>query len=187
MYPPANRTFETLIPERAVVAKASWRVCFLTMLLVSMGTLALHVPGCVCGDAWYGFSVHGRFLSSDTQEPLTDVLYGGRLLVGGEEIDSTPAIIMGGSANYPPPAEDGSFALGFVEAHVGQCGLFFLLDLSRPELTRPDEVEVIIVRDACEQTIRIEITEETVVDFDFPGDVIELSDPVLVPPCDQGL
>ena len=50
---------------------------------------------------------------------------------------------------------------------------------------RPDQVEIIVVRDGCESSFLIDINEETVVDLDFPDDVIELKDPILVPPCEE--
>ncbi len=53
------------------------------------------------------------------------------------------------------------------------------------EFPRPDRVEIIVVRDGCEQAFLIDINEDTVVDMDFPDDVIELKDPILVPPCEE--
>jgi len=52
-----------------------------------------------------------------------------------------------------------------------------------PEIPRPDQVEVIVVRDGCEQRFLIDINADTVVDLSFSDDVIELKDQILVPPC----
>lgn len=50
----------------------------------------------------------------------------------------------------------------------------------------PDQVEVIVLRGACEERFMIDINEDTVVDIEFPDDVIELKEPILVPPCGTG-
>jgi hypothetical protein len=55
-----------------------------------------------------------------------------------------------------------------------------------PSFPPPDEIVVTVVRQACTQQFTIGINEDTVVDVDFPDDVIELKDPILVPPCEEG-
>ncbi|MCH7885335.1 MAG: hypothetical protein IIC01_08805 [Planctomycetes bacterium] len=54
-----------------------------------------------------------------------------------------------------------------------------------PVLARPDQIEVTVVRDGCESSFLIDVNEDTIVDLDFPDDVIELTDPILVPPCEE--
>jgi len=49
----------------------------------------------------------------------------------------------------------------------------------------PDQIVVMVEREACEQEFTIDLNENTVVDLDFPAGVIELTDPILLPPCDQ--
>ena len=74
------------------------------------------------------------------------------------------------------PEEDGTFQVWFTR-RPHSCG-----DVVT-EFPRPDQVEIIVVRDGCEQTFLIEINEDTVVNLDFPDDVLELKDPILVGPC----
>ena len=52
---------------------------------------------------------------------------------------------------------------------------------------RPDQVEISVVRDECTQTFVIDINDETaVVDEEDPYNVVlELKDPILVPPCQE--
>ena len=55
-----------------------------------------------------------------------------------------------------------------------------------PEFPRPDRVEIIVVRDGCEQTFLVEIDEDdTVVEVDSLNERIELRDPIVVPACEE--
>jgi len=61
----------------------------------------------------------------------------------------------------------------------------------------PTRIEVIVVRDGCEQTFSIDINDDTVVsipsdeidpeivDPNFQNDAVELREPILVPPCPE--
>ena len=136
--------------------------------------------GC-CVDVWYGYRVHGVVVDADTLEPLTSADLGGRILKDGEELSlfsGSPGLV-----NVPAPDENGGFVLRFVERHAGACNIGGII-YERPELTRPDQVEVIVVHDGCEQSFIIELNEDTVVDWAFPDDDIELKDPILVPACE---
>jgi len=88
--------------------------------------------------------------------------------------------------SVPSIEEDGSFEHFLIEGYGGACAC--VLDLFIPDSpgpTRPDQVEIIVVRDDCEQIFRIDLTADTVVDLDFPNDVIELRDPIIVEPCED--
>jgi len=49
----------------------------------------------------------------------------------------------------------------------------------------PDQTGVVVSRLGCRTEILIDLTEDTVVDLSFPDGVIELKDPILVPPCEE--
>ncbi len=134
--------------------------------------------GCVFGDC-QGVTVLVRGWLADrvTGEPLANVAVGGRSFTNGEVTDVIPALTIFGDSNGPPPDENGMFELPFRKTLVS-CTV-------ASSFPPPDQVEIIVVRDGCEQTFLIEINEDTVVDMDFPDDVIELKDPILVPPCDE--
>ena len=126
--------------------------------------------------------LRGKVFDSVSLEPLRDVALGGRTFTDGRETDYLSALIFDGTANNPPPAIDGTFDLMF-SVTKGFCTNPFAQPVSPPEFPRPDRIEIIVIRGDCEQTFSIDINEDTVVDLDFPGDVLELKDPILVEPC----
>ena len=139
----------------------------------------MHGVGCrpFCDVAAVLF-VRGRVLDTETLEGLSNASVGGRAFTNGEETDYVAPFIFDGSPTFPPPAEDGTFGVEF-STPLMPC------QDPPPEFPRPDQVEVIVVRDGCEQQFMIDISDDTVVDMDFPDDVIELKDPILVPPCED--
>lgn len=103
---------------------------------------------------------------------LTEASIGGRSFIDGVENDIAPVFVRELDA-------DGSFGIVF-STYFGRCPV--------PDFPRPDQLEIIVVRDRCEQRVTIEINEDTAqfVDGEFPGEeVLELKDPILVPPCDE--
>lgn len=120
--------------------------------------------------------VHGEVLDAETLQGATDAAIGGRTFTNAEETDWVPPLIFDGSATFPPPEEDGTFRVEFTRRS------HYCRDVVT-EFPPPDQIEIIVVRDGCEQTFRIEINEDTVVDMGFPEDVLELKDPILVEPC----
>ena len=140
-------------------------------------SLLSQTVGCIFGDVSGTLLVRGCVIDMDTLEPLPEVAVGGRTFTGEVEIDFSPALTVFGDRNNRAPDADGTFEV------------FFATDLGPyrepPEFPRPDQVEIIVVRDGCEQTFPIEINEDTVVDMDFPDDVIELKEPILVPGCEE--
>jgi len=125
----------------------------------------------------------GTVVDADTLAGLSDVVVAARSLTGGDETDATRFA----QGIGPFPAEDGSFELMFSRLQGSFFGLpGLLLGQSMPPFSGfppPDQVEVIVLRGACEERFLIDINEDTVVDLEFPGDVIELQNPILVPPC----
>ena len=167
-------------PGRAVA------VCRCISLLATVWSmLLLQVAGCVPWPCPYQSAVlfvRGTLIEGETEQALSDAAVGGRTFTGDEETHWTPAMTSFGDPNGPPSAEDGSFQVEF-RKFVTSCEPLVI------EFPRPDQVEIIVVRDGCEQTFLIDINEDTaldVVDPDFPrDDVIELKDPILVPPCQE--
>ena len=122
--------------------------------------------------------VYGKILDSQTSEGATDAAVGGRTFTDGEQTDYVGPFIYDGSPTFPPPQEDGTFEVAFTRRSQ------FCQDFVT-EFPPPDRIEIIVVRGDCEQTFSIDINEGTVVDLDFPGDVLELNDPILVGPCTE--
>ncbi len=116
-----------------------------------------------------------ELLDAETETPVTDAAVGGKTFTEGELTASVNPLTSGGIPTFPPPADNGSCELLFSEGSLTPC--------PPPEFTRPDQVEVVVLGRGCVQTFVIDINEQTVVDMDFPDDVIELKDPILVPSC----
>ncbi len=131
-------------------------------------------------------SVRGTVIDAETLDALVDVAVSGATVTNGETTGS-------GGARVGVPVEiepDGSFELTIFSPDSGSvCGSILdssiIVSDTTPDFPSPDEILVIVGRDACEQRIVIEMTEETVVDLTFPDGMIELIDPILVPPCQE--
>ena len=169
------------LPRRVVAVWGS-----VLVLAGASSSLLVQLPGCVwfvrisyCSSLFY---VRGLLLEPKAQEPVSGAAIGGRSFTDGEETDYDPAIIFDGSPGGPLSAEDGGFAVEFSKV-VTPC------PDPKPGFPRPDRVEIIVVRDGCEQTFTIDINEETARDVEDAeceyADVIELTDPILVPPCEE--
>ncbi len=145
----------------------------ITILVVSVALL-----GCYgCSDCFPFLSLRGKLLNADAETPVTDAAVGGKTFTGGQVTDSVNPLTSRGIPAFPPPGDDGSFELRFVTGVLTPC--------PPPEFPRPDQVEVIVLGGGCEQRFMIDINAETVIDLDFPDGVLELKDPILVPPCDE--
>ncbi len=159
------------------------RRSLLAVVSLFSGVCCIHAAGCLpfC-DVSGILLVRGYVVDADTAEPLPDVAVGGRTFTGDVETDFSPALTVFGDANNRAPDADGMFEVFFATSLM-PC------QEPPPEFPRPDQVEIIVVRDGCEQTFPIEINEETardVVDPEFPyADVIELTEPILVPACQE--
>ena len=136
-----------------------------------MGTGAC-VPDCPAQ-----FWVRGAVVDENDLTGLTDAVLGARSFTDGRETDYFPPFTSLGTQSGPTPAEDGAFEMDLSTGPM-PCDRV-------PPFPRPDQVEIIVVRDECIQTFMITINEDTVmIDDDDPYDVIlELIDPILVPPC----
>lgn len=145
-----------------------------------LALLAGQLSGCFpCGTFAARRVLRAVVLDRDTREAPNDV-------VNMEAWTSTDGEFTGsGGGGRPviPSLEDGSFDLRIDSSNMASaCGTSPPRNL--PAFPAPDEILVIVEREACEQRFTIDINEDTVVDPEFPGGVIELKDPILVPPCE---
>lgn len=150
------------------------------MLLACLVQTRGCTEGTDCASALY---VRGKLIDGATGTALTDAAVAGQTFTDGERTDFGSARLPASGALTPQPAEDGSFELVFNTGDQFPCPR-----LGPLEFPRPDQVDVIVVRDACVQRFLIEISEDTVVDLDSSHenvDIIELKDPILVPPCKE--
>ena len=129
------------------------------------------------------FIVRGKLLDTETLEGLSGAALAGRTLTNGQESAVEVAFRLDGTPTFPLTAEDGSFRIRFFVSP--RCSELRDPGFVPPEFPNPDQLSIIVVRDACEQTFLIDINEDAVVDLSFPDDVIELKDPILVPPCED--
>lgn len=143
-----------------------------TLALPLCAIAAIHISGCSTADCFNALIIHGKVLDEATMQPLAGVPVGGRTITDSSttfSIEPSFGIIT---------AENGAFELPFINAFV-PC-------LPSSTFPKPDQLEIIIIRNGCEQRLMIEINEDTAqfVDGEFSGEeVLELIGPILVPPC----
>jgi hypothetical protein len=131
----------------------------------------VRLSGCIHGHCVSLLILRGKVLDEVTMQPITNAVVGGRTLTGVSQ-----------TAAYEPLEAvvdtDGNFGLEFVHGSLGVC--------PPPEFPRPDQVQITIVRNGCQQTITIEINQDTA-RFIEGGleDVLELTQPILLPPCEE--
>jgi hypothetical protein len=126
-------------------------------------------------------TVRGEVRDAQTNEPIADSPIGGRTITDGLITDGGPAVDSQGEPVRAFTEADGTFALNFAL-------YFYEDDVPEPcEFPPPERVQIIVVRDDCEQRVMVEISNETAQFFDgpYPDDLLELTAPVLVPPCDE--
>lgn len=136
---------------------------------------ACTAPGHDCGGS---IRVLGTIADSETGVPIANAPVGVALFLQGETILAVePLNSM--EQPYAPSDENGGFLI-FASLGLVPCRL--------TGFPRPDQVEIIVVRDDCEQRVMIEISENTAqfVEVEFSGKVVlELKNLILVPPCEQ--
>jgi len=142
--------------------------------LLRLGALTGQFSGCVSpGILATVRLLRASLLDRDSLDPPTDVMrIVAETFTEGERTGGGD----GGDRVLPSP-EDGSFELRVLSRDTSSS------PSDVPSFPPPDEIVVAVVRQACTQEFTIEINEDTVVDLSFPDDVIELKDPILLPPC----
>lgn len=162
----------------AALRRSSRPVVFLCVARCVVLASTIVISGTSCGpiaDCGSILTIRGILIDAISNGPVAGAAIGGRAFTDGVQTDFSSAIIFDGSPGGPLSGNDGSFSQQF---SVG-------LQPCPPEpFPRPDRVEVIIVRNGCEQTVSVDINADTVVDPTAPNDVLELKNPILVPPCE---
>ena len=147
--------------------------------------LCIQTNGCVrCGPFVETYVVRGIVVDSESGDALGGVQIDVQLMLDGEFIAFTVGPFPGHL--LPPETKtDGSFDLVMSNGErfgSARC------PAPRPgtlERLVPDQTGVVVSRLGCRTEILIDLTEDTVVDLSFPDGVIELKDPILVPPCEE--
>lgn len=146
--------------------------------------LCLWMTSCFLPDGAFcstALTIRGEVRDVQTGEPIADAPIGGRTITNGLITAGGPAVDYNGEPIMAFTEADGTFALKFFKT-------FYDADIPEPcEFTRPDRVQIIIVRNGCEQRLMIAIGEDTAQLFDreYPNDTLQFNDPILVPPCDE--
>lgn len=124
------------------------------------------VAACSClpvGDPVASLVVRGVLLDAGTLAGATGAVLGIETFMNKERTGFEPPYA-------PLLTADGSFDLVVARTQ-------------RDPFPRPDRIVIIVVRGGCEQRFMIDINADTVVDPTAPDDVLELKEPILVPPC----
>ncbi len=136
------------------------------------------VHGC-CLDAVSQVAVTGSVLDADSSAPISGAVIGGRYLLNGEVLAEIPTFLEG-QAGFQS-AEDGTFVF---EASRWQPVCPWPNTIARePPLPIPDQIELFVVHDDCEQSFLIDVEAETIIAPDTPLRILELRDPIMVEPC----
>lgn len=112
--------------------------------------------------------LHGNVLNSDTGDGIFGAAVTVKLLTDGESTTRDRSSLL--------TDEDGAFEFP-LRARGPRCA-------SPPDLPLPDQAEVVVTIDGCEQTFLIDINDDTV-DLDLTERTIVLKEPILVPLCKQ--
>lgn len=120
----------------------------------------------------YTLTIRGVILDSQTSEPIADTPVGARTIIDGQIVGRERAVDEHGLPVGVPSDANGAFAV-------------VISQFMKP--ARPDRVQLIIIRDGCEQRFMIEINDDTArfVEEESSVSVLELTAPILVPPCEQ--
>jgi len=160
---------------------------FSGLALIGVLSSALSVHGCVpCGIFKRSLYLEAQLLDEETGDAISDAGVGGFLYTEGDATSYRDPLGATGEADRLPPDADGRFRLRFFApefSEVCRTGPFAPAGYDPPFPT-PDRLELIVVRDECEQQVSIDINEDTVVDMSFPDNVLELKEPILVPACE---
>jgi hypothetical protein len=137
------------------------------------------IPGCTCADYGNFYTILGRLVSAETEDPFVDGTIGVRLLNDGREIAYVESAL-------PAIKNDGTFGISVgVGELVGMCSLlglgsFFVSLPPRPEV---DAIEIIVNDGQCRRVISVPVNENTVEVAGIANGVLQLSSPLLVEPC----
>jgi hypothetical protein len=122
-----------------------------------------------------------KLLDSESQEPIANATITAFTFTLGEVTGDGVTTI----ENQPSTENAGTVMITLRSEKLGGCGFPPFIRDHLPEYPDPDQVEIIVLRDGCEQRFMIEVNQDTVVDLSFPNRMLELKDPILVPPCEE--
>jgi len=136
------------------------------------------------GDTRGELFVTGQLIDATTNAPFAPARIIGTIRRKGEQT-GREAAILDDRPNLPIRVDDiGDFLLIFSTDLVPVCGPVFGPRYPPPVFPRPDQIELVVTLEGCEQTVVIDINEATVVDPTAPDDVLEFRNPISVPPCE---
>ncbi|MEK6677123.1 MAG: hypothetical protein AABZ47_15900 [Planctomycetota bacterium] len=154
--------------ERLAISFAAIAFTVVAVWLVGMS-------GCIYAHCLDFLYVEGLLLDESSGEPIAGAFLGGTSYTGGVETGFMGVLVFDGRPNGPPSDVQGQFQVEFSSDYVG-CD-------PPPVFPMPDQVEIVVVCDGCEQRFMIDINEETVVDLSAPNDTLQLREPIRVPAC----
>jgi hypothetical protein len=153
-----------------------WRtVRFIAYMILLVVPLKLY--GCIHAHCRRNLSIVGQLVDAGTLQPIEGAALGARSISDGATISETPPSFRLDGVPRTSSDVEGSFSIFLTEGLLSTC--------PPPDFTRPDQVEIIVLRDGCEQRFMIEVNQDTVVDLSFPNRTLELREPILVPPCEE--
>jgi len=123
--------------------------------------------------------VQGTIIAADTQRGLSTALVGGQLVTDEEVTQSL------NPSNERIVSGDGSFGLLFIEGFTPSCRTPIGPPLPPPQIPAPTQIRIVVVQEVCEYQFMFDVNGENFVDPDAPDGVLELRQPVLVPPCEE--
>lgn len=140
---------------------------------------------CLGGDAEGVLFITGQVVDATTNEPLVPTRIVGTIRQEGVQT-GREAALLDDRPNLPVRVDDtGDFLLVFVTDLAPVCASSFGPRVPPPDVPRPDQIELTVTIEGCEQTVVINISDETVLDPTAPDDVLEFRNPILVPPCEE--
>lgn len=171
--------------KRTIGSRAAVRGLFPMLLLFLCLAAGCPLSLLPCGLTLKSFIIRARVTDAASGVGLTGASLGGLLFTAGDATSFRDPLGPHGEDELLLPNSQGRFDLTFFAPELGEmCGLPpFDRTIYDPEFPPPDQIELIVIRDGCEQRFMIDVNEDTVVDMTFPDDIIELKDPILVPPC----
>jgi hypothetical protein len=127
--------------------------------------MLLPLTGTGCGDCSISLRVRGRLIDTESGAPLPETIVTGRTFTDGAE---TGRLVI-----YPPASSaDGSFTLEF-SSGLGPC--------PPAAYPTPDQIQIFVTRGACEERFMTDINGDTA---RFVEGMLELTNPISVPPCE---
>lgn len=150
----------------------------LMSIAVALGVTLISLLAGGCADCANSLKVRGLLVDAESGAVVAGAIIGGRTFTDGEEIGYAPPFILDETPLHPLSGAHGAFLIEF-STYLGAC--------PAPEFPSPNQLEIIVIHDDCEEVFLIEVNEDTV-DFIEEGEariLIDLSNPILLSPCEE--